>query len=292
MIRSMTGFGRGEASGAACRVQVDVRSVNHRHLDLQLRLPRNLQPLEMEAREWLKERFWRGRVEAYVLFERQRRDVSQIHIDEELAAGYQQRLTALADRLGMAERPSLALVVEQPGVRELADEPDDFESVRPALREAVARATDAALAMKQREGEALRRDLLAKLARLRELRERLAAEAPRLAQELVARLRERAAQMAADFKLDEGRLHQETALWLTRLDVNEELVRLQSHFAQFAALLDRDESVGRRLDFLAQEMHREITTLGNKLQGNSFGEAALDAKVEIEKIREQVQNVE
>jgi uncharacterized protein (TIGR00255 family) len=292
MIRSMTGFGRGVAADEHGRAQVDVRTVNHRHLDLQVRVPRNLAPLEMELRDWVKERFWRGRVEVSVLYERTRRDADQLQADPGLAAVYYARLEEIAARLKLEQKPSLDTISRLPGVFELREDVDDFEIARPALRDAFARATDNALQMKTREGASLRRDLADGLARMRVLRDQLAATAPQAQGEIMNRLRERAVQLAAEVKLDATRLHQETALWLTRLDVNEELVRLVSHFDQFATLLDAGESVGRRLDFLAQEMHREITTLGNKLQGLPFSGAALDLKVEIEKIREQVQNVE
>ncbi len=292
MIRSMTGFGRGEAADEHGRAQVDLRTVNHRHLDLQVRLPRTLAPLEFELRDWVKARFWRGRVEVGVLYERAHREADELKADPGLAARYFAWLEEIGAKLKIEERPTLATIARLPGVFELRDEADDFEPARAALRAAFEKAVENALAMKQREGESLRRDLEESLAKLRTQQAALAAEAPQVQADIVARMRERVTQLAAEVKLDAGRLHQEAALWLTRLDVNEELVRLVSHFDQFAKLLDAGESVGRRLDFLAQEMHREITTLGNKLQGLPFSATALDAKVEIEKIREQVQNVE
>jgi uncharacterized protein (TIGR00255 family) len=292
MVRSMTGFGRGEASNETCRIQVDLRTVNHRYLDLQLRQPRVLQPLEADLRDWVKTRFWRGRLEISVLFQRTARPDEQIHVDTALAQAWSRRLTQLAETLRLKENPSLALIVDRPGVLDFGEDSDDIEAIRPVLREAWDQAAAAAIRMKETEGRALYEDLSAGLARLRAMRDQLVALAPTIQQELLTRYRERALQLAADGTLDESRLHQEIALWLGRLDVNEELVRLASHAEQFRDLLDDGESVGRRLDFLTQEMHREVTTLGNKLQGVQFSRVIVDGKVEIEKIREQVQNVE
>lgn len=292
MILSMTGFGRGEATSDACRVQVDVRTVNHRYLDLQVRLPRQLTPLEMEIRDWVKKGFNRGRVEVSVQFERLVHDAGGIRVDEGLAAGYQQALAKLSERLELPSGDAFALIVRQPGVLETGEQENDFDAVRPVLREAFDNATAAALQMKTTEGEALVADLRASLAALRVVREELVEVVPQIQQEVAARFREKVAEWSGENGIDESRLHQEVALLLGKLDVNEELVRLVGHLDHAEQMLGADEPVGRRLDFLSQEMHREMTTLGNKVHGLPVARRVLDGKAEIEKFREQVQNVE
>jgi len=292
MILSMTGFGRGEATGDVCRVQVDLRTVNHRYLDLQLRLPRNMTPLEMELRDWLKAGFQRGRVEVSVLFERLAHDAAGIRVDTELAAAYQRALTSLGDRLGLSPSDMFALIVRQNGVLESGDVSDDLDIVRPVLRDAFDRAAAAATAMKRTEGDNLLADLRDSLAALRRIKDELIGVVPQVQEEVAARFRDKVAEWSGENGVDEARLHQEVALLLGKLDVNEELVRLTGHLDHAEQMLAADEPVGRRLDFLAQEMHREMTTLGNKVHGLPIARRVLDGKAEIEKFREQVQNVE
>ncbi|NLH50223.1 MAG: YicC family protein [Myxococcales bacterium] len=292
MILSMTGFGRGDATGETARIQVDIRCVNHRFLDQQLRMPRTLMPLEAEVRELVKTHFRRGRIEVGVLYERIRTNPDRIKIDRELAVGYHRFLTGLATELALPDRPTLQLVAQQPGVIELRDEDEDAEKIRPLLVAAFQKAAAAALEMRRKEGEALARDLRSTLARMRELIAAVRVAAPQAQQELENRFRERAAQWSGEIGVDPSRLQQEAALFLTKLDINEEIVRIESHFAQVEEMLGLDDSIGRRLDFLAQEMHRETTTMGNKLQGLTLTRLVLDCKAEVEKFREQVQNVD
>ncbi|MDP8224959.1 MAG: YicC/YloC family endoribonuclease [Candidatus Lernaella stagnicola] len=292
MINSMTGFGRGESAAQTCRVQVDIRCVNHRYLDIQLRLPRALYPLEVELRDWIKKAFRRGRMEVAVIYERLSHDAGKIRVDPALATGYKQAMDELASRLDYENAAPFELIVRQPGVLEFGEEHEDAETVRPVLQSAFNEAAAAARGMREREGERLAGDLQETLGRLAALREELVVVIPPTQQELADRYREKAKQAAGEYGLEETRLHQEVAMWLGKLDVNEEVVRLNSHIEQAREMIDSAESVGRRLDFLAQEMHREVTTLGNKVQGLAVGRLVLEGKAEVEKFREQVQNVE
>jgi len=292
MILSMTGFGRGEAADEYGRVRVDLRCVNNRFLDVQLRVPRNLAPLEGDLRRWIGERFHRGRLEAGVSYQVFCRDAEAIHLDQSLAAAYRDALEKLAADLGYQDRPTLDLLTKMPGVLELADAPDEFEKLKPLLQQAFETAAEKALSMKAEEGRALKRDLLAGAATLRRLREQLTAVAPLVQQEVLERFRQRTGQLAGESGLDEVRLHQEAAILLSKMDVNEELVRLGSHLDQLEQALEIKGSVGKRLDFLAQEMHREISTLGNKVQDTEITRLVVEAKTTIEQLREQVQNVE
>lgn len=292
MIFSMTGYGRGEAADDYCRVRVELRCVNNRFLDVQLRVPRNLAPLEGDLRRWIGERFHRGRLEAGVSYQIFKHNPEAIHLDQTLAVAYRNALEKLAGELGYAERPSFELVTKQVGVLELADAPDEFEKLKPLLQRAFTAAAEKALAMKAEEGEALKRDLLAGVAALRRLREELRAVAPAVQQEVLERFRQRTTQLAGELALDAARLHQEAAILLSKMDVNEELVRLGSHLDQLEQALAGEGSIGKRLDFLAQEMHREISTLGNKIQDTAITRLVVEVKTTIEQIREQVQNVE
>jgi uncharacterized protein (TIGR00255 family) len=292
MIKSMTGFGRGEAADANCRLQVDLRGVNHRYLDLQVRIPRSLMPLEMELRDWIKKAFRRGRMEVSVQFERLGHDVGKIRVDNGLALAYQTKLNALAAHLELDTAVPFDLILRQPGVLELGEDGEDLDTVRDVLREAFGNAAAGAEGMRAAEGAKLAIDLMGCVKALRELREELVEVVPKVQEEITNRFKEKIKVAAGELGLDESRLHQEAAVLLSKLDVNEEVVRLASHLDQVEELLGSDDSVGRRLDFLAQEMHREITTLGNKVQGLEISRRVQDAKAEIEKFREQVQNVE
>jgi len=296
VIRSMTGFGRADAEVAGATLAVEVRTVNHRHLDVGVRLPRNFSALEAEVREAVGARFRRGKADVTVTLGKDGRGRQDLELDAALAARYHAFVQELSAELGGldADLPAAALL-GLPGVARLVDRDVGEEEVRPRLIAAAAAAADAAAAMRAREGEALDRDLRARFAEIGRLAEIVASRSEEVVAAVRLRLRRRADQLREETGLlDEARLHQEVVLAADRMDVTEEVVRLRSHVSQGLAVLDgaADEPVGRGLDFLLQEMGREANTIGSKANDAPLAHVVVDLKTELERIREQVQNVE
>ncbi|HEX9241963.1 MAG TPA: YicC/YloC family endoribonuclease [Anaeromyxobacter sp.] len=291
MIRSMTGFGAGHGASAGEALDVEVRSVNHKFCEVKVRLPRELASLEVEAARQVRERLARGGVDVSV----RRAGVAGglvPRVDLELAAAYARAYEELRARLGLAGAPTVADVASADGVMKLEERTLDPEAAREALRAALGAALDGLVAMRAREGEALARDLEARLSVVEGLVARAAALVPRSVEHLRARLSERVEELTRGVPLDPARLAQEVALLADRTDVTEEVTRLGSHLDQARALLRSGEPAGRKLDFLVQEMHREVNTVGSKSQSAEIAAIVVSAKAEVERLREQVQNVE
>jgi uncharacterized protein (TIGR00255 family) len=291
MIRSMTGFGAGRGAAGGEEVEVEARSVNHKFIEVKVRLPRELAALEHEATRAVKERLARGGVDVAV-----RRTAAggtlAPRVDTALAEAYARAFREVRDRLGLAGDVALGDVLAADGVVRLDEREVDVAAVRAALAAALGRALDALVAMRAAEGEALARDLEARLATIEGLAARVSELSPRAVEQHRTRLAERVADLARGVKLDPGRLEQEVALFADRTDVAEETTRLASHLAQARALLASGDPAGRKLDFLVQEMHREANTIGSKSQTAEISTLVVALKAEIERMREQVQNVE
>jgi uncharacterized protein (TIGR00255 family) len=294
MIRSMTGFGRAEVSGEAIVVTVEARSVNHRHLDVALRLPRALAALEMDARRVVQARVERGRIDVTVqLTPVAGPSTQRLTVDVDLAREYVARARSLADELGMRDDATLTWVMERSGVTRLADgEPAEPAAPWPVLADALARALDELVARRTAEGERLEQELRSLHGELAAHVTVMASRAPAAAARKEERLRERLRSLLADTPIDDGRLLAEAAIWADKTDITEELARLRAHLGEFTLLLDKGGSLGRQLDFLLQELNREVNTVGSKADDLEMSQAALGAKSALEKIREQVQNLE
>jgi uncharacterized protein (TIGR00255 family) len=287
----MTGFGsgRGDAGGEA--TEIEIRSVNHKFIEVKVRLPRELSALETEIVRAVKDRLARGAVEVAV----RRTAASGLlapRVNQALAEAYVAAFRELKARLGLAGEIAVADVVAAEGVVRLEEREVDLGAARASVSAALLAALAALASMRTREGEALARDVEARLSAIEALVARVAELAPRAVELQRARLAERVAELARGVSLDPGRLEQEVALFAERTDVAEETTRLASHLAQARALLASGEPAGRRLDFLVQEMHREANTIGSKSQSAEISVAVVSLKAEIERIREQVQNVE
>ncbi len=294
MIRSMTGFGRAEASDGTCVITVEARSVNHRHLDIALRLPAVLAPLELAARRLIQARLDRGRVDVVAqLAPTSGAPAQDLRINTALARRYHDEARSLAGSLGLADQGLLRWLLERPGVVELreaaAPDPERLESL---LARGVSEALDALLARRTAEGAALSSELRALRAELGGRLATMAARAPLAAARREERLRERLRALLGDIPLDEARIVTEVAVWAQKTDVTEEIARLRVHLDEFALTLDKGGPVGRGLDFLLQEMNREVNTLAAKADDLELSQAALAAKGLLEKMREQVQNLE
>jgi uncharacterized protein (TIGR00255 family) len=291
MIRSMTGFGAGRAGEGGEVVEAEVRSVNHKFCEVKARLPREMAPLETELVRQVKDRLARGGIE-FTLRRSTARGTLAPRVDAELAAEYARAFEEVRARLGLSGTVSLADVLGADGVVSLEERAVDLESARAAGTAALAGALDALVAMREREGEALARDLLGRLAVVEGIAARLAESSPRSVEDYRARLHERVQELSRGLAPDPQRLATEVALFADRTDVTEELTRLSSHVAQMRGLLASGEPAGRKMDFLVQEMHREANTVGSKSQSADAAAAVVSLKAEIERMREQVQNVE
>ena len=294
MIRSMTGFGRAEATTDVCTITVEARSVNHRHLDLAIRLPRTLASLEPGVRRALQQRLERGRVDVKVQLGPGAGVSSQrIVIDEGLARQYADRARELAIELELGGDVSLTWVLERSGVLRMEEvELPDADSVWPTLETALTGAIDGLVNQRITEGAAMAAALDALRNELVGHVDAMVVRAPAGAARREERMRERIKALLDGAGVDEGRILTEAAIWAEKSDVAEELARLRAHLDQLRLTLDKGGPVGRPLDFLLQELNREVNTVASKADDLELSQTALAAKGVLEKMREQVQNLE
>jgi uncharacterized protein (TIGR00255 family) len=296
MIRSMTGYGEGETVTEAGRVRVELRTVNHRYLNVNSRLPMALSKMEPELREWLRGPFARGHINCTVRIEKDDAAAAAgFRIDEERVTGYLALFRELSDRFGVGGAPDLALLTRFNDVIVRADpEGEAVEVTSEQLREAILAAAGQTNRMRESEGLRLHRDLEERVAAI----EASLGEIERLAPERLRserdRLRAAVTELMDGVAPDEGRVAQEIVMLAERWDVSEELVRFRSHIELVRELLDSDseEPVGKRLGFLVQEMHREANTIGAKANSAAIAHRVVAIKDEVERLREQVENVE
>ncbi len=291
MIKSMTGYGKGEASyGGGC-ITVEIRSVNHRYGEIYVKLPRNLVAFENDVRKTVSERLKRGKIEVFVQHETGA-ESSPLTVNIPLAKAYYEALSTLKETLGLADEVTLPLIAAQKDV--LAAEAGNSmdETLGVSLMSAVRNAVENLEIMRIREGEALLADFRKRMETIKALAVRVGERSPVVVSEYAARLQERLAQLYADSAVSEDRLAQEVAVMADRCDITEELVRLDSHLKQFDTALSMGEPVGRKMDFLLQEMSREVNTMGSKANDAEIAHHVVELKTELEKIREQVQNIE
>jgi uncharacterized protein (TIGR00255 family) len=292
-MRSMTGFGAGAGHAPGARITVEVRGVNQRHLDVRIAAPREYAAWEADLRERVRAQVERGRVDVTVtrtpLAARRRYRVA---VREELAAAYVEAARAIARRLRVPGEVTLADVLRLPELFEVAERPPDLGRELPAARRALAVALAAFTRERRREGRHVQRDMLRRAATLRRLIARMRARLPALQRVLRARVEERLGRLTSGAEVDQSRLAQELAALADRGDVTEELVRLDSHLAALGAALRDGAPAGKRVEFLLQEILRELNTTGAKAADIQTSAWVLAGKAEVEKLREQVQNIE
>jgi uncharacterized protein (TIGR00255 family) len=296
MIRSMTGFGEAEAATAAGRLRVELRSVNHRYLNVSTKLPSSMLRWEGEVKEWLRGYFARGHVNVAVRLEPEGAAAALgLRLDDDRIAAYLALFRELGSRFGIPGEPDVSLLTRFSDIF-VRDDSDSGLPVPTAdeLREVIDRAAEAMLVMRRDEGRRLHQDLENRLAAIEVSLALIEAVAPsRLAAER-DRLRAAVVELVQGHLVDEGRIAQEIAMLAERWDINEELVRFRSHIELFRELLavDAADGVGKRLSFLVQEMHREANTTGSKANSATIAHQVVAVKEEIERLREQVENVE
>jgi uncharacterized protein (TIGR00255 family) len=292
MIRSMTGYGKAEVTTAAGRLTAEIRSVNHRYGEVTVKLPRQFLAEEAELRRRVAERLKRGKIDLFLQLEQAGGGAARPGADLELAKAYHDLFDQVRSALGLTEPVPLGLVLAQKDVLTAREESGDAAELSAALRPLVDSALESLEAMRCREGEMLAAEIVGRMSGIRSLVTRVADRAPVAVAANGARMRERLARLMGELPVDEARVAQELAVLADRMDVTEELVRLGSHFRQFDDLLASEEPVGRKLDFLIQELNREVNTVGSKANDAEIASLVVELKSELEKVREQVQNIE
>jgi len=287
----MTGFGRGEAAGQGWQIKVEMKSVNHRYLDLSVRIGRDYTLLEETVRRAVQSRLARGRVEVSVFVEELEPVERTVKVNMPLLRGYLRALEQVQSQLPVRQDITLDQILTLP-VFEPEDPEIDWENLVLLTEQALGAALDELENMRALEGAQLQRDVAAKLEQVSHLVDRIDEAAPQVVKAYRTRLRERLRELLEGTSLTEERFLAEVALFADKAAIDEELVRLRSHLRQFARAMEAGEPVGRKLDFLLQEMNREVNTIGAKANSIEIANAVVDIKTMLEKIREQIQNIE
>lgn len=292
MVSSMTGFGRGKATKDGREMTVELKSVNHRYLDLSFRMPRHISFAEEALRSALSDTLSRGHVDVYVNYSNTRSDARTVKIDTGLLSAYLSSVNEAAKELNVENDMTLSLALRLPDVTSIAEADEDDAAVKALAEEAVRNAMDELINARRGEGERLAHDLGIRLNTVEELRDKIAERAPTVVEEYRVKLSERIESMLGSVDVDAQRLATEVAIFADKASIDEELVRLRSHITQASELLAGSEAAGRRLDFVVQEMNREFNTIGSKANDAEIARLVILGKAELEKIREQVQNIE
>lgn len=290
-MKSMTGYGRCHIEEDGREMTVEVKSVNHRFLDISFRLSRNLAFLDDSVRKGVSARLSRGHVDVFVSYANHRQDAKVVCVDTALAAAYQAAVRELSAAVGKEADLPLSDYTRLPDVLTIQEKEEDQEAVRALFERALDGALDGLILMREQEGERMCADILEKITNIERIRDRVAERAPLVVTEYRDKLQQRIAALT-DGEIDEARLITEVAIFADRAAIDEELVRLRSHTTAIRATAELAEPVGRKLDFFVQELNREVNTIGSKASDTMIAQAVVEAKGEIEKLREQVQNVE
>lgn len=292
-MRSMTGYGRADYDGEGRKITVEVKSVNNRYLDLSCKYPRSFVALEDGMRKAVQSRVARGRVDLFVSYRDEREQGKSLAVDYALAGAYVDAVRKIADQFGLnknAEDYATALMLRSEGIVSREDAEDDAEQLKERVCDLVVRACDKLNEMREAEGEKLVSDMLGRVDFIERTVEEIALRAPKVAEEYREKLRARMEEFAAG-AVEESRILAETAVFADKSNIDEELTRLRSHVRQFRRIV-AENGGGRKLDFLIQEFNREANTVCSKASDVEITDKALALKCEIEKIREQVQNIE
>jgi uncharacterized protein (TIGR00255 family) len=293
-MKSMTGYGRGECAQSGFKVTVELSSVNRKQSEISVYLPRELEALESRVRDEINRRIARGRLTVKVSMHAADGSMSgRVKLNAALARAYAREFSRLAKDLKLAGPLTLETLVRAPGVLQTDEELTDAESFWPTLAKALLKGLAALVKMREREGTHLAQDLQKRIAMLSKSVAQVQKQAPQVLQRYQEQLRERIKNAGLEMPaVDDERLLKEIVYFADRSDISEELTRLQSHFQQFDDCVKSKEPVGRTLDFLAQEMNREVNTIGSKANDSLISREVVNLKAELEKFREQVQNVE
>lgn len=291
MAISMTGFGRGEAKGKWGTVVVEARSLNHRYLEVSSRLPSHLVLLEDRIREAVSKKLKRGRITLVVSFERDGGLANLVRIDEKYAKRYYETLLSLKKSLQVKGEIGFGDLLSLPDVVRMDAGKEDIQEIWSQIREALEKATDQLIQMRETEGKALTQDLLRRITLIQKEAAKISKRGPLVSKYYRTRLLERIKEFTGSEKVNQDRLEQEVVFFAESSDITEELTRLKAHLHAFQKALSMKEEVGRKLDFIAQEIQREVNTIGQKSHDLEISQSVIQIKGELDRIREQIQNV-
>ena len=292
MIRSMTGYGRGQATVDGLSVVVEIKSVNHRFYEYASRLPRGYGFLDDKLKTYLQQRVSRGKVDVYVQIHTLETVGSEVVVDHGLAESYLTALRELAQRYDLREDVSATVLSRYPDILTVRQAAMDEDAVWAAVQQVTDEALTRFVAMREVEGARMREDVLSRADTIRQAVEIVEKRSPETVREHMEKVENRMRELLAGVPVDEVRLLNEAAVYADKVAVAEETVRLRSHLDQLEKLMDSNEAIGRKLDFLVQEINRETNTIGSKCSDLELTRIVVDIKAEIEKIREQIQNIE
>ncbi len=292
MIKSMTGYGRCENEADGRKFSVEIKSVNHRYNDISIRLPKSMNYLEDRTRKTLTKKIMRGKTDVYISFETFSEDDVNIKVNEPLAKAYCEKLNFLRETYNLTGNDTLDLVAKFPDVITVEKVEEDEDTLWNTLLPALEGALDNFIAMRETEGEALKADILVKADGIESLVEQIRERAPLVAEDYREKLTARLEELLAETPIDEQRILTEVTIFADRACIDEEITRLTSHISQLRDIFEKDEPIGRKLDFLVQEMNREANTIASKSNDIKITQLTIELKSEIEKIREQIQNIE
>ena len=292
MIKSMTGFGRCEVAENNRKFTVEMKSVNHRYLDVNIKMPKKLNFFESAIRGELKNFISRGKVDIFISYEDFSEDTSSVRYNKELAGEYLKYLRQIAEDFGLDDDIRVSTLSKYPEVFTMEEQGIDEEELWKELKKAVTGAAEMFVQTRITEGEHLRDDLIEKLDAMLTLVDFVAERSPQIVGEYRQKLEDKVRELLADNTVDEGRLLTEVTIFADKICVDEEIVRLRSHIETTKKTLKEGGSIGRKLDFIAQEMNREANTILSKANDLEVSNCAIELKTEIEKVREQIQNIE
>ncbi|MEG1559876.1 MAG: YicC/YloC family endoribonuclease [Clostridia bacterium] len=290
MLRSMTGCGRGYAVDNGRELTIELKSVNHRYLDINIKLPRVLNFAEDMIRKNIP--IARGHVDVFLQYSNCREDSVAIVLDEAIAMQYANAAKLLSEKIGVKNDLTASILLKMDDVVSLKETDEDEGTILLMIMSALSEAVAALIAMRENEGERIKKDLCEKVDILVNIKDKIAKKAPDVPNEYKKKLTERLFRLTNGIEIEDSRLFTEIALFTDKASIDEELVRIDSHIFELRALLFSDGSAGRKLDFLLQELNREFNTIGSKANSAGIASLVIDAKAELEKLREQAQNIE
>jgi uncharacterized protein (TIGR00255 family) len=292
MLKSMTGFGKGEGDTNLGKLYVEARSINHRYCDINIKLPKRLAPFENRIKETIRSQVSRGRIDVALKLDNLGEEKVQLHVDLHLAEQYYQALQSLRDKLQLKDEVSLALLAGSKDLIAAKEETGDIEPYWQEIVPILKRSFQDLDKMKRLEGESIAKDIQQRLKYIAQQLAVIKQQFPSRLEAYQNRLQERLQSLLKGMEVDPSRFQQEVAFLSERTDITEEIVRTGSHLAQFTTLLEGEEPVGRKMEFLLQEIHREVNTVSAKANDAEISQRVVEIKSELEKIREQVQNIE
>ena len=291
MIKSMTGYGKSNMSKNLREYQVEIKSVNHRYLDISVKMPRSLSYLEEEIKKAISAKVTRGKVDVFITFNNNSLEGRDIKINTEIARMYIKELRNLAETEGIVADIPVTEISKLPDVLTIKNNQDD-ETIKNELIEVTNKAIENLVGMRKVEGEKIAQDLLVRIQDIEEKVKKISALSTGLIDEYVVKLETRIKELLQEQEIDEARLAQEVVIYADKCSIEEEVTRLNSHIYQFRELLQTNEAVGKKIDFMIQEMNRETNTIGSKANNLEITNEVINMKTQIENIREQVQNIE